>query len=68
MMPIDITPVNVAMFVIPFFMGFFFYYKASKKELDQERLILMGFSVLSFVIWAFYLYRFSMPLLTLFNI
>lgn len=66
MIPIDITPFDVALFVIPLFMAFFFYARAAKAETDSQQLALISFCISSVLIWFWGIYRISYPLLELF--
>lgn len=66
MIPIDISPFDVAIFVIPFFMGFFFYARAAKAETDPQQIVLISLCITSFLLWGWGVYKICSPLLELF--
>lgn len=54
----EISPFDVLFFIVPLVMTIFFYAKSAKTEIDRDKFILFILSVISFIIWAVYVWRF----------
>ena len=55
---IDIKAMDVFLFFAPLIMGFYFYAKSYKSQIDRDKLILSVLSLISFIIWSYYLFDF----------
>ncbi len=68
MPPFEISPIDIVFLVIPFVLGFYFYWRSAKSEIDKDKIILFFLSILSFAFWIFYLYKMIYPAIDLFFI